>query len=207
MEKLSKPTSKASDKNSNPTKARQRKPRARKTKRTPRPPNAFILYIENINDLVFVAQNENLTNSEVSKEIRFQWEKLADRMKGRKRARNSTSCLKDDADTLAIAESVFAVEGRSNLKFNVCHIRYQQMNYQFILPLMNQNIYNLPIHFLYAPLTSILTEMIHNENLLSIDLRIIITNDNNDEQLSNFCSVDFLGRTYFHSNSAETDYI
>ncbi|CAG8534889.1 32683_t:CDS:2 [Gigaspora margarita] len=66
-------------------------PRARKPKRTPRPPNAFILYRKNKQPDV-VAQNKNLTNAEVSKviskmwwketeEIRFQWEKLADRMK------------------------------------------------------------------------------------------------------------------------------
>ncbi|RIB06480.1 high mobility group box domain-containing protein, partial [Gigaspora rosea] len=56
-----------------------------------RPPNAFILYRKNKQPDV-VAQNKNLTNAEVSKviskmwwketeEIRFQWEKLADRMK------------------------------------------------------------------------------------------------------------------------------
>ncbi|CAG8560516.1 13645_t:CDS:1, partial [Racocetra fulgida] len=68
-----------------------RKPRARKPKRTPRPPNAFILYRKNKQPDV-VAQDKSLTNAEVSKviskmwwkeseEVRFQWEKLADRMK------------------------------------------------------------------------------------------------------------------------------
>lgn len=72
-----------------PTK--QRKTRARKPKRTPRPPNAFILYRKAKQPDV-VAQNKNLTNAEVSKVIskmwwkeseeeRFQWEKRADRMK------------------------------------------------------------------------------------------------------------------------------
>lgn len=72
-----------------PTK--QRKSRARKPKRTPRPPNAFILYRKAKQPDV-VAQNKNLTNAEVSKVIskmwwketeeeRFQWEKRADRMK------------------------------------------------------------------------------------------------------------------------------
>ncbi|CAB4483156.1 uncharacterized protein OCT59_003763 [Rhizophagus irregularis] len=72
-----------------PTK--QRKSRSRKPKRTPRPPNAFILYRKAKQPDV-VAQNKNLTNAEVSKVIskmwwketeeeRFQWEKRADRMK------------------------------------------------------------------------------------------------------------------------------
>ncbi|CAG8478260.1 19738_t:CDS:2 [Dentiscutata erythropus] len=106
------------------------KPRARKPKRTPRPPNAFILYRKNKQPDV-VAQNKNLTNAEVSKviskmwwketeEIRFQWEKLADRMKlkhmqdhpdyvyqpkksGTKKPRKLTKAM-----ITAIAESAFA---------------------------------------------------------------------------------------------------
>ncbi|RIA87945.1 high mobility group box protein, partial [Glomus cerebriforme] len=61
------------------------------TKRTPRPPNAFILYRQAKQADVF-AQNEKLSNAEVSKivskmwwkeneEERFQWEKRADMMK------------------------------------------------------------------------------------------------------------------------------
>ncbi|CAG8490967.1 7960_t:CDS:2, partial [Acaulospora colombiana] len=71
--------------------ARQRKPRAKKPKRTPRPPNAFILYRKDKQPGV-VAQSKNLTNAEVSKVIskmwwketeeeRFKWDKFADRMK------------------------------------------------------------------------------------------------------------------------------
>ncbi|CAG8493473.1 16984_t:CDS:2 [Funneliformis caledonium] len=70
---------------------KQRKPRARKPKRTPRPPNAFILYRKAKQPDV-IAHSKNLTNAEVSKVIskmwwreteeeRFQWEKRADRMK------------------------------------------------------------------------------------------------------------------------------
>ncbi|CAI2171344.1 8512_t:CDS:1 [Funneliformis geosporum] len=70
---------------------KQRKPRARKPKRTPRPPNAFILYRKAKQPDV-IAQSNNLTNAEVSKVIskmwwneteeeRFYWEKQADRMK------------------------------------------------------------------------------------------------------------------------------
>ncbi|CAG8572662.1 7976_t:CDS:2 [Diversispora eburnea] len=81
--------SKASNKNPAPTKTR--KPRARKPKRTPRPPNAFILYRKDKQPHV-VGKDKNLTNAEVSKVIskmwwleteeeRFRWEKHADRMK------------------------------------------------------------------------------------------------------------------------------
>src|SRR5436309_3055836 len=72
-------------------KSKKRKPRAKEPKRTPRPPNAFILY-RKAKQLEVVAQDKNLTNAQVSKVIskmwwnekeeeRFQWEKRADMMK------------------------------------------------------------------------------------------------------------------------------
>ncbi|CAJ0839921.1 15022_t:CDS:2 [Entrophospora sp. SA101] len=69
----------------------KRKKRSNKPKRTPRPPNAFILYRREKQSEV-TAKNDKLTNADVSKVIskmwwkeseqeRFRWEKTADRMK------------------------------------------------------------------------------------------------------------------------------
>nr|CAG8515254.1 3758_t:CDS:2 [Entrophospora candida] len=69
----------------------KRKKRSNKPKRTPRPPNAFILYRREKQSEV-TAKNDKLTNADVSKVIskmwwkeseqeRFRWEKTADHMK------------------------------------------------------------------------------------------------------------------------------
>ncbi|CAI2185668.1 20581_t:CDS:1 [Funneliformis geosporum] len=70
---------------------KQRKPRAKKPKRTPRPPNAFILYRKAKQPDV-IAQNNHLSNADVSKVIskmwwkepeneKLEWEKMADKIK------------------------------------------------------------------------------------------------------------------------------